>query len=195
VVGVQPEHVVVDIASALAGEVPVAVVRQVEHRRLVGRGVVVDPQLVSLRERVRHVDAQRAGIALLAVRARVVQLQADTAVAGRDDRRRPHLVVKPFDAAVREDLDHHPFAVIQRVALDGDSAGSRSERLAGDAGVAGVTGMAMVLALPSRRDGAGEANHRKHERQQHAADRDAAKWSSHFCSSFSPLNNDCRRSR
>ena len=100
VVGVQPEHVVVDIARALTGEVPVAVVRQVEHRRLVRRGVVVDPQLVVLRERVRHVDAQRAGIALLAIRARVVQLQADTAVARRDHRRRPHLVVEPFDAAV-----------------------------------------------------------------------------------------------
>ncbi len=95
VVGLEPEDVILDRAGALTAEVEVRVVREVDDRRLVGGGVVVHPQLVLVRERVGHIDLQRARIALLAVRARVAELDA----AGHD-RALPDDLVEALDATV-----------------------------------------------------------------------------------------------
>ena len=58
---VQP--VVVDRPRALARQVPVRVVREVDHRRRVRRRLVVDAQVVVLVERVVDLDVEVAGVA------------------------------------------------------------------------------------------------------------------------------------
>ncbi len=274
VVGVQPEDVVVDVPRPLAGEVPVAVVRQVEDRRLaVDGGAVLDPQVVLTREHVRHVDAQRSGVALLAVRARVVELQPDAAVVRRDDGRGPDLVVEPVDAAVErvrrvvdrqvvrhpvegeralgdpvrvaaddrpeiraagreravlgdvvvegrepehdvgraaalvghpelldraavgDDLDHHPLAVVQGVAVDGHAAG-RAERLLRDAGHPLSVVMAATMALRATgRDCTRETDCCKRQCDQGACECDATKQSGHLGFLLLPAAHDCRRRR
>ena len=90
------------------------------------------------------------------------------------------------DAAVGEDLDHHPLAVVEGVAVDGDVARSRSERLLRDAGVAFPVVAVVAVALPARRDRAGQADRGKREGHQQASERNAAKQSGYFGSSFSP---------
>ena len=88
-----------DRAAALAGKVEVGVLREVHRRRLVRSGVVIDGELVVVGERVGDGRRQRAGIAFLAVPARVGEHEAYAlrAVEGRD--RPVHLVEAP-DAAV-----------------------------------------------------------------------------------------------
>ena len=74
-VGGDHQLVAEDVARAVAGQVEVAVVGQVDRRRLVGRRGVVDPQLVLVGQRVDDRDVEVARIAFLAVRAEVGQLQ------------------------------------------------------------------------------------------------------------------------
>ena len=52
-VGVERQHVAEDVARSRARQVEVAVMRQVDRRRLVGRRVVVDDQLVRRRSACR----------------------------------------------------------------------------------------------------------------------------------------------
>ena len=98
--GHQLQLVVVGAAGALAGEVEVGVVGQVDDRRRVGRRVVVDPQLVVVGQGVGDLDLERAGVALLAVRAGVAEPQAD-AVAVGDLARPPRRLVEALLAAVQ----------------------------------------------------------------------------------------------
>ena len=66
-----------DGALAGSGEVPVAVVGQVEHGRLVGCRLVLNPQFIAFGEPVGDVDGQRAGIVLFSVGAHQLQCDAD----------------------------------------------------------------------------------------------------------------------
>ena len=99
-VGVDLHHVAVDGADALAGEVEVGVLRDVDRRRLVGLRVVVDDQRVGVGERVGHRQLQRAGVALVAVLAGQRELQRG-AVGALDRRRRPHQLVEALEPAVQ----------------------------------------------------------------------------------------------
>lgn len=57
--------------AAFAGEVPVGVVREVDHCGFVGGGGVVELELVIIVERVGDTGGERAGITFLAVGADV----------------------------------------------------------------------------------------------------------------------------
>ena len=85
------------VAFASAREVPVGVVREVQHRRLVGRGLVVEAQLVVVRERVGHCDGELAGVSLLAVGAHVGKAHA---ISVRERLRLPNARVESRRAAV-----------------------------------------------------------------------------------------------
>ena len=99
--GIQPQLVILDRARALAREVPVRVRRQRHHGRCVRRGEVVQPEPVALAvERVRHVDGQRAGEALVTVRARVREAHAD-AVICLEALRGPDRAVEPALSSVQ----------------------------------------------------------------------------------------------
>ena len=89
-----------DVAASLAGEVEVAVVRQVDRRSLVGRRPVIDDQLVACRERIRHGDVQRPRISFFAVCAHVGERHADIAAA-IDRLAFPHHFVEASAAAVQ----------------------------------------------------------------------------------------------
>ena len=92
--------VVLDRAAALAGEVAVRVVGEVDDRGLVGGGLVVDAPVAVPVERVGDLRPQRAGVAHLAVDARVVQVQADVGARG-EALDVPHLLVEALGAAVQ----------------------------------------------------------------------------------------------
>ena len=77
VAGVERQLMVKDRAGAFAGEVEVGVIGQVEEVGLVGRGLVVDAELVGVGQGVGDVDGEVAGVALLAVRAGVGKVDAD----------------------------------------------------------------------------------------------------------------------
>ena len=66
---VERELVLQDVAGSGSGEIEVAVLREVDRRRLVGGGVVVDDQLVGRRQRVGDAGVEVAGIAFVAVGA------------------------------------------------------------------------------------------------------------------------------
>ena len=117
---VELELVVVDVPRPLAGEVEVGVVGEVDHRRLVGRRLVVDVQLVPVVEPVEDLDRQRSRVALLAVGGRVRQAHADGAA-------RPHLGGRPHAAveaaraaveAVRRVVDRE----LERLPVDRERA-------------------------------------------------------------------------
>ena len=73
-VGRHRQLVIQDRAGVGAGQVEVAMVRQVDRRRLVGRGGVVDLDRVVGRHGVRHADGEVARESFLAIPAEVRQL-------------------------------------------------------------------------------------------------------------------------
>src|SRR5690349_9658851 len=75
-IGIEREHVAEDIAVALPGQVEVAVLREVDWRRPVGRALIVEDQLVPFRQCIRHRGAERARIPLLAIGADIAEHQA-----------------------------------------------------------------------------------------------------------------------
>ena len=81
-VGVDLNLVLQDVALALAGEIEVRVVGEIQHRVFVGGRGVVDLQLVRVGQRVGHFRGQLARIALLAIRADVGQLQRRRILGG-----------------------------------------------------------------------------------------------------------------
>ena len=90
-----------DVAAAFAArEVEIAVVRQVDRRRLVGRRAVFQHQLVARRERAGDAGLQRARIAFLTIRARVREDDADAAVS-IERLALPDDLVEPLVAAVQ----------------------------------------------------------------------------------------------
>ena len=100
-VGVQPQLVVLDRPGALAGQVEVGVVGQVDVGRLVGRGGVVHLQPVAVVERVDHGHRQRAGEAALAVGARAGQPHARRSSSVLTGCRRPDDLVEALEPAVQ----------------------------------------------------------------------------------------------
>ena len=66
-IGIQLQHVIEHRAAAR--QVEVGMVREIDRRRLVRRGLVVDAQFVVVGQRVGHFDGERAWIALFSVRA------------------------------------------------------------------------------------------------------------------------------
>ncbi len=97
-VGVDGEEVAEDVTAALAGQVEVGVVGQVDDGGVVRGGAVVDGQLPRRRQGVGDAHVQCAGEALVAVRA--VQAQQD---AVRDLLGLPHPVGEAVRAAVQGD--------------------------------------------------------------------------------------------
>ena len=71
-VRVDRQHVIEHRSRSLAREVEVRVIRQVDGRRFIGRGLVLDRKLVPIRQRVGDRRVQRTRIALLTVGAGVV---------------------------------------------------------------------------------------------------------------------------
>ena len=69
-VRIQHQLMAEDVAGRLTGEIEVTVLRQVDRRRLVGRGAILDDQLVGVGQRVGDTDAQVARVAFFAVGAR-----------------------------------------------------------------------------------------------------------------------------
>ena len=97
---VQLQRVVVDRPHALARQVPVGVVGEVDDRGLVRRRGVVHLEVVALVERVVDLHLQRAGIAALAVGARARHLQSDLAAA-RERLSVPDALVEALEPAVQ----------------------------------------------------------------------------------------------
>ena len=100
--GVQRDHIAHHVARVIARQVEIAVVGQVQHRGLAGRGFVLQPQLVVFVQCVGRGDLELAGKAFLAIGADVAQ---------------HHLRVRPAGDGV--DLPHPlveaPKAPMQRV--------------------------------------------------------------------------------
>ena len=99
-VGVDPQHVPQHVARACPGQVEVAVVRQAHRRGSVGGGDEVDGQLTAVGERKKGRRPERAGVALIAVRADVSEPHGRT-VRRFDRLGRPDDFAKPFGAAVQ----------------------------------------------------------------------------------------------
>ena len=79
VVGGEHQFVVVDRGRAVARQIEIGVVREIDGRGLVGRGFVFDAELVLVGEGVGDLRGERARIALFAVGAGVGE---DDAFAG-----------------------------------------------------------------------------------------------------------------
>ena len=99
-VRIDRELVVEDSARTVAGQVEVGMARQVDHRRLVGGRRVVDAEFILVVQGVGHLDVEVAGIALVAVRAQIGELEAD-AVAARQFLHLPDMLVEALHAAVQ----------------------------------------------------------------------------------------------
>ena len=157
--GVDRQHVVEDGAVAFALEVEEGVVREVHDGGFVGRGVVVDAELVSGRERVGHANLQVARESLFAVGVRVGQ--HEPVVGGRyhvpdDAVQSVQTSVERLSVVV---LRQGVFHAVEREAAAGDAVGigahdGAEEALAGVVDVAGERVVAqydiLVTALAVR---------------------------------------------
>jgi len=95
---VDPQLVAENVARSVAAEVEVAVLRQIDRRRLVAGRRIVDDQLVLVSQGVGHAHAEVAGIALFAVGARAGE---GDAVGVLERFGRPHHLVEADVAAVQ----------------------------------------------------------------------------------------------
>ena len=75
VVRVEPQFVSEDVAGA--GQVKIAVIREVDRRGFVGRGLIVDAQFIPVRERVNDRQRQIAGIAFLTIGTEAAHFDSD----------------------------------------------------------------------------------------------------------------------
>ncbi len=98
-VGFDLEHMAEDVAPALALEVPIGVVGQVDDGRLVGRGLVADLELVRVGQRVNDRDGEVPGEALLLVLTEIAQPDAG-AVLRLDGLAGPDNLVEALDPAM-----------------------------------------------------------------------------------------------
>ena len=133
VAGVDGHDVVEDRAVTLALEVEEGVVREVHHGRLVGRGLVVDAELVFGRERVGHLDLQVARETFLSVGVEVLHHQ--TVFRGRNHV--PDHAVQAFEPAVERlavIVDRQAvLRAVEREAALGDAVGVGSHDRAEEA--------------------------------------------------------------
>ena len=114
-VRVDLDFMVQDGAIALTRQVEVGVVGQVQHRRLCGRGAVLDFEVVTV-QRVGDVRRQLAGVALVTVRRNEGELHAIGQLL-----RAPDAVIEAVGTAVQGlavVVDGH----VVRVAVDGEFA-------------------------------------------------------------------------
>jgi hypothetical protein len=99
-VGIDLYLVAKDVAAACPSQVEVGVVGQIDDGRFVGRGSIIDAELVVLGEGVVDCDLEPSRIALVAVQADVVQAQPGT-VRVEFGRRPPHCFVETHHTAVQ----------------------------------------------------------------------------------------------
>jgi len=98
-VGIDQQQLICDRARAVAREVEVGMVGEVDDCVLVrGRGVI-DPQHTVVGQRVDNLSRQGTGKALVTVLADVTEAGCDP-VLRRDRRNRPDLVIQCIGAAV-----------------------------------------------------------------------------------------------
>src|SRR6266508_2533857 len=128
VAGPQQQLVVVDVAGALTGEVPVGVVGEGDDGRRVGGRLVAHAQRVAVVQRVGDGGVEGARIVLLAIGADAVEPDADAVVVA-DHFRVPHPLVEADVAAVQ---------VVGRV-VDGELVGDAVE---GEPAVGDAVGVA-----------------------------------------------------
>ncbi len=83
----EPQFVVENVAGA--SEIKIGVIGQIDRRGLVGGGFVVEAQFVVVRERIRHLDREIAGITFLAILAQVGELDGRFVLARRKRLRLP----------------------------------------------------------------------------------------------------------
>ncbi len=100
VAGMQGGDVFEDVVVTRAGKVEVTVVGEVEHRRFVGAGLVVDVQFVFVVEAVGDLGFQVAGEAHLTVLGQVGEGHADRVLAF-DLLGLPHMLVETLGAAMQ----------------------------------------------------------------------------------------------
>ena len=98
-VGVQRDHVAQDVTLAVSRQVEVAVLCEVDQRSAVGGGVVIENQLVSVRERVGDRGPHSARVALLAVGAGIPKHETDR-VRTLERCRVPDHLVEALETAV-----------------------------------------------------------------------------------------------
>ncbi len=79
-------------ARTMAPQIPIAVLGQVDHRRLVRRGFIVKAQFVVVGQGVFHHARQRAGVALFHVLADIGELHPHAVVRGEPFGRPDHLI-------------------------------------------------------------------------------------------------------
>ncbi len=99
-IGVDREDVIADPAHTVAGEIEVGVTREINHGWFIRCRLVIDAQLVVVGESIDDLDRKRAGIAFLAIFARIAEPCRGAALAGqRLDR--PDDLVEAFHAAMQ----------------------------------------------------------------------------------------------
>src|SRR5215218_1661440 len=86
--------------GAFSGQIPVGMVGQVNVRRLVGRRVIVDADLVVVGQGIGDLDVQIAGIPLFHIRTDSAQLDADFALPA-DLFGGPNLLIEPLFPTVQ----------------------------------------------------------------------------------------------
>ena len=74
-VGVEPQFVSEDVAGA--GQVEIAVIREVDWSGFVGSRFIVDAQFIPVRERVKDRQRQIAGIAFLTIKTEAAHFDSD----------------------------------------------------------------------------------------------------------------------
>lgn len=99
-VGKDGQFMAENVAIALASQVEIAMVRQVDRRVLIGRGCVINVKLIFVRQRVPNGDIQGSGVAFISVFARMLQYEriAESVLLGRCS---PHDFVEAFFPAMQ----------------------------------------------------------------------------------------------
>ena len=87
---------IVNGALALAHQIEVTVIRQVQHRRRVGHCGVVNLERVAFAQAIAHSHIEIARIALFTIGAAILQLQRATGLAGL-----PYSLVEPDLTAMK----------------------------------------------------------------------------------------------
>ena len=118
--------------AAAAGEVVVAVVRQVDDRRPARRRAVVDAPFVRRGERVAHGHVEPAGVVLVAVVARQRELERDAAVGlCRQTLDRPPALAEAARPAV-QCVDAVVQRQLMRLSFEHEAAGGDAVAVASD---------------------------------------------------------------
>ncbi len=143
----EPEFVVVDASAALAREVVVRVVREVDDRRPVGGGLVVDAPVAVPGEGEGHLRPQRARVAHLAVDARAVQVHPDIGATG-EGLDVPHLGVEALGTPVQavDTVVHRQLVgrAVQAEAAPGDAVSVPADGGAEEGGPGDIRGEVVV---------------------------------------------------